>query len=662
MTAARHDPRLLRCIVPLLGLLALPAFASTGSWDAVPSQDLKAGRAQVDSTADAEALFWKIRVEDGWDGTALYSDLSQHVRIQVFNERGAEARRTIAIPYESKSKILDLEARVIRPDGTTQDVTRKSVFERMLLKTGRHKWKQKSFAFADLKPGSILEYRWTERRYDRLSNYMRLDIQRDFPIRRLELRIKPLDIPQIDFRISSFHGPTPVFQDRPGGVHEAVLTNIAAFHAEPRMPPENAVRHWILLRYAGSEPPPTEAWKRFGKALEETLREACAADASVKKAAREAVGDAKDDPEKIRRLAGFCRTKIRNLEEDALGTPPLPENLDDNQRPADTLRRGMGTSFDVQALLVAMASAVGIQSRLAFLPDPDTGAFDPDTYAPYFMTETCVAVWLDGAWTFMNPGERYTRNAGLPASQEGSNALLADAENPTFVATPIAPPVASEGRRRGAFRLTEDGTLEGDVRVQYSGHWGEQMKEDSDQDSPEQREKECRADLRGRMSTAEVSALQFDHTLDMEPYTISYHLRVPDYATRVGKRLIFDPAVFESGRAPEFPASRRQYPVSFPYSWTEDDSVVIQLPSGFAAEGLPLLEPLSLPNLGGYDGLLATSLDGSTLVFRRRFEFGRNGQLYFPPSEYPRLKEAFETVAERDAMSISLTASPMASH
>ncbi|HYJ33680.1 MAG TPA: DUF3857 and transglutaminase domain-containing protein [Candidatus Binatia bacterium] len=659
MVVARPAPRWYRFALGSLIALAAVPCAGSPAWDPIGPQDLKIARAQVDSTADAEALFWKIQVEDAWTGSSLYSDYFQYIRIQVFNERGAAAHNQVAVPYDSKTKILDLQARVVGPNGIVKEIAKSAVFERTLLKAGGRKIKEKSFAVPDLKPGSILEYRWTQRRYDRLANYLQVDLQRGIPVRSLELRMKPLEIPGSDlqFRISSFHGPTPSFDDAPGGFHVAEFRNVEAFHSEPRMPPENAVRHWILLQYrSGIEPPPTEAWKRYAKTACESWGPRLRSDGAVKKAAADAVAGASSEPEKIRRLAAFCRSHVRNIEEDAVGAPPVPDDAKKNDSPGETLKSGAGGSFDIQCLLAAMATTAGLQARIALLPDPDEGAFQPESFTPYFWTESCVAVWVDGAWTFLNPAERYTRECALPARQEGRQALLLDADNPRFLPTPVSPPLDSQGRRRGVFQLGPDGALEGDVTIQYSGHWGEEMKEEADDVSAEQREKNYREQLRSRMSAAEVSALRFDHALDADgPYTVSYHVRVPDYATRVGKRLIFDPAIFETGRTPEFRSAVRRFPVSFPYSWSEDDSIVVRLPAGFSAEGLPQLAPLTFPNLGGYDGLLATSMDGTSLLFRRRFEFGRNGTLDFPASEYPTLKKAFDTIAERDAMAVSLT-------
>lgn len=656
MLVARPAPRLtLLC----LGVIACSIHAPSApaeSWEAIP-RDLPKTVAGIDTSADAEAVFWRIRVEDVWDGNVLYSDQSQYLRIRIFNERGQTSQSQVSIPYDSRTKILDLQARVVRPDGSVLEIPRKSIFERTVLKAGGRKIQEKTFAAPDLKPGSLLEYRWTERNYDRLANYLRLDLQKEIPVRLLELKVKPLADPDVrfQFRIRSFHGPTPTFEEGADGFHVADLANVPAFRAEPKMPPENAVRHWILLQYAfGDEPPPTQAWKRFGKEASDGAMDLTRADGSVKKAAQEAVAGAGNDPEKLRRLVAYCRAHVHDVGEDAVGTPAAPGKMGQNKSPGETLRRGVGTSLDIHALLTALAGAAGLQARLALLPDPDQ-SFEPEMYTPYFLTQSCTAVWVEGRWIFVNAAERYTPDGALPSYQEGRPALILDGEG-TFVRTPMTAPDVSTCRRRGVFQLAPDGTLEGDVQLTFGGHWGEAMKEDADDVSPEQQEKNLRDEIRSGLSTAEVTSVHFEHASDGDgPYARAYHVRVPGFATRTGKRLIFDPAFFQAGQTSPFHASGRQFPIEFDYSWSEDDSVAIHLPTGFHAEALPSLQPLTFPDLGGYDGQIAASLDGATLLFRRRFEFGRNGTLLFPPSQYTALKQAFDGIAERDNLSISLT-------
>ena len=168
-----------------------PAFAGS-KWPPVDPEELAVKQGVVDPEADAEALLWEIRVEDSGNEVSVHNDVSHHLRIKVFTERGREARSRVDIPYDGDTVIHDLAARTIRPDGSVVEVKRDAIFERTIVRANGRKVKAKSFAVPNLEVGSIVEYRWTERRYENVVNYLTVPLQQEFPVRMAELWIKPL--------------------------------------------------------------------------------------------------------------------------------------------------------------------------------------------------------------------------------------------------------------------------------------------------------------------------------------------------------------------------------------------------------------------------------------------------------------------------------------
>ncbi len=172
----------------------------------------------------------------------------------------------------------------------------------------------------------------------------------------------------------------------------------------------------------------------------------------------------------------------------------------------------------------------------------------------------------------------------------------------------------------------------------------------------EEREKVARESVQQRLGGAELSGIRIEHASDAEgPYSVSYHVRVPNYGQRVGKRLVVEPMYFHRGTSPEFSSSRRTFPLYFSFSWAEEDSIAIRLPEGFEAEIVNSPEPLSIPGTATHNSTMALSADGRTLLCRRSFEFGLEGRILFPKEEYPSIKRAFEGFDERDAHSVTLT-------
>jgi len=242
--------------------------------------------------------------------------------------------------------------------------------------------------------------------------------------------------------------------------------------------------------------------------------------------------------------------------------------------------------------------------------------------------------------------------------QEGQQALLADPKDPVFVNTPISPAESSMEKRTAKLRLSEDGTIEGDVRIEYTGHMAVALKEGYDEEAPAEREKRMHAALAKRISNAEIAEVKFENVTDpFKPLVISYKVRAQGYAERTGKRLFLQPGFFKKGVGPLFPTSERQHDVYFHYPWTEEDDISINLPPGYALDNADAPGDLGLGDLGYLKVKIGVTKDQSTLSYNRQFRF--TGML-FPKDTYPNLKRAFDAVNQVDNHVITLKQSAAA--
>ena len=302
----------------------------------------------------------------------------------------------------------------------------------------------------------------------------------------------------------------------------------------------------------------------------------------VKNAVPGIIGDASDPEDKLRSIYDFCRVKIKNTSDDASGlTDDEKKKLKDNKTPADTLKRGQGSGTDIDLLFAALAKAAGFDARFALSGNRDDLFFKKDLANSHFLGSSFIAVKAGEKWEFFSPAEKYTEFGMLGWPEENQDALVLDPKEPFWVVTPLSGPEKSLEKRTGKFRLLEDGTLEGDVKIEYSGHLGFDKKEYNDDDSPAQREDTLKESIKQRMSTAELSEIKIENVADpLKPFTYSYHLRVPGYAQRTGKRLFLQPSVFSHGAGSMFPDTGRKYDVYFNYPWSEQDHVRSELPAG----------------------------------------------------------------------------------
>jgi hypothetical protein len=641
----------------------MPARAIPGDdWRPVDPAELALKASTVEKDADAEALFWEVRLLDEVDGGTPRTVLRHYVRIKIFTDRGRESQSKIDIPYLNNWRITDIAARTITPDGRIIELKKDDVFERSIIRSSGLKIKAKSFALPGVETGSIIEYRWREVRNDQLATYIRLQFQRDVPVRLVKYYIKPLSLPGFPYgmRAQTFHGANSPFVKEKDGFYSTTLADVPAFREEPRMPPEDQIRPWMLVYYSEDKKlAPAQYWKEKGKEFHETFKSRTKLNDDVKKAAADAIGDATTPEHKLERLFEFCRSKIKNINDDASGiTSEERAKLKENKSPSDTLKRGMGTGTDIDMLFAAMAIAAGFDVRMANLADRSDTFFSADFPDDYFLSSYDIAVRVGESWRFYDPASTYVSLGMLRWQEEGQDALVSDSKEPTWVQTPMSLPEKSLEKRTGKFRLLEDGTLEGDVRIEYTGHLGTDRKEYNDDDSPTQREETLRDMVKDRMSTAELSEIKIENITDpIKPFTYSYHVRVPGYAQRTGKRLFFQPGYFSHGRGSLFPSTSRKYDVYFHYPWSEKDEITIELPAGFTLDNadapFPITPEMTRQVCAQKINMGVTS-DGRLLKYNREFFFGGGGSILFPASGYAAVKQLFDVIAKANDHTITL--------
>jgi transglutaminase-like putative cysteine protease len=630
---------------------AAPAYAFGGDkdWKPVDPAQLSMTAPVVEKDADAEALFWEVYVDDSSPDEL---SLRNYVRIKVFNERGRDSQSKVDIPFAGGNQIKDIAARVIKPDGTISELQKEDVFERTVIKLSGVKVKVKSFALPGVEPGAIIEYRWREVHPGASADRLRLKFQRDIPVESVTYYIKPY----VGMHYRTFNMADARFTKDKDGFSKLTMTNMPAFHEEPRMPPDDSVRAWVFLYYTAQDRvDPESYWKEVGKRVAEATKDDMKVGDEVKSAAATIVGDAKTPEEKLQRIYDFCRTKIKNVSRQGL-TAEERAKFKPSKTPAETLKRESGTGSNVDYLFAALARAAGFDARLALSGNADDIFFDRTFPNMAFLGSSFIAVRVGDAWQFYSPAEMYTPFGMLGWREEGQDALVLDPKEPVWVKTPVAGPEKSAEKRTAKLALAEDGTLEGDVRIEYTGQLAYERKEFNEDDSPAEREKTLTDMFKARMGNAELTNIQIENVNDpVKPFAYSFHVRVPGYAQRTGKRLFLQPAFFQRGLSPLFPTSDRKQQVFFHFSWSEEDDVQIALPEGFTLDHADMPPPADV-GLSKYEPHASVSKDGRTLIFSRKFFFGKAGEqeLLFAAKTYPTLKAYFDVVNKGDGHTIAL--------
>lgn len=643
-------PARLCVLFSVLFLLQVSASAQWNQWKPIDPAHVALPAPTIDKNADAEALFWEVYVNDANQDT----EYLHYLRVKIFSERGKDTQGKIELPYYNTVQIKDISARTIKSDGTIIELKKDAIFDREIVKFGKFKVKVKSFAMPAVEPGVIIEYRWREVRQNQMADNVALQFQREIPVQVVRYFLKPYPYTTQPMKYQPFQmRQNGTFTRAKDGYWMTELQNVAAFREEPHMPPENQVRAWMLVYYAPDRrQTPQQYWQELGKIYYDVTKSDMKVNDEVRKAATDALGDAATPEQKLERLFNFCRTKIKNLNDDASGfTPEQLQKLKENKSPADTLKRGYGWGSNINGLFAAMATAAGFDARYAVVGDRSRSFFDQNFLNPYFMRGTSIAVKVGEQWRFFDPASTYVPFGMLRWQEEGIKALIADNKEAVFVPTPLSVPEKSLSKRIARFKLTEDGSLEGQVQVEYTGHAAAEFKEDYDDETASQREEKLKNAVQSRLG-CELSEVKLEPPNDpVKPFVYSYKIKVPGYAERTGKRLFLQPAFFQKGIAPLFSTNTREHDIYFHYGWLEQDDVEITLPPGYVLDNAEAPASFPIGEFGNYKITLGLTPDQKILVYRREFKFSG---LLFPKTSYATLKQVFDAIHQQDNHAITL--------
>ncbi len=219
-------------------------------------------------------------------------------------------------------------------------------------------------------------------------------------------------------------------------------------------------------------------------------------------------------------------------------------------------------------------------------------------------------------------------------------------------------------KRSGKFTLQPDGTLTGEGRIEFSGHQAYTHKNLNREDSQNVREDRLKNLIRSTISgSAEIENISIENVNDPEnPFVYTFKIKVPGYAVRTGRRLFFQPNVFERGAQPRFTANARKYDVYFSYPYSEQDDVTIELPAGFKLENADMPgEIADNQGIGSHKSAAHLLNDGKAIKYTRKFSFGNNGFIRFPAGSYPAVKGLFDAFNKADVHQLTLRAEETAS-
>lgn len=620
-------------------------------WRPVSPAELAMTKPMVDPDADAEAIFWEVTLDDKKSSKMT---LYHYVRVKIFTERGRERFSKFDIPFSKRVKIENVAARVIKPDGTIVDLQPGDIFEREILRAGKIKVNAKSFAVPGIEPGVIVEYQYEEARRNDSVSGERLLFQRDIPMQKVSYYLRPYKGTTLQITAFNMSGDTR-FLDAKDKKGFQVLTryNVPAIKDEPYMPPDDEVRRWVYLKYSTFGT--LFQWGLLSAGSSEAFDDLTKPNKEIRRKAEALAAGAATEEEKLRRLYDFTQKQIRNLTFDS----SLSEDERDKIKlkdADDVLKQSAGTAGYIDYLFASLARALDFDTNLVFSGDRSEQFFNPDKYKDAaFVHPCCIAVKVGGKWQYFNPGSPYLPFGKLVWYEEDAAAMLVSKAGYIWMTTPLTEPEESLAKRTARLKLTEEGELEGTVRIEYSGHQAIVRRMNGWSKSESKREEEFLEDFKEKINGIQITKFAIQNFTDVtQPLVYTFDVKVPNYAQKTGKRIFVKPGFFESGAKPVFTSESRNYDIYFPYPWAENDDIEIIYPEGYDLENAE-----SPGEVAERDGItrqtfnLSIEKSARRLIYARKFHFGK-GSIFFKAQSYPALKKMFDMFSTNDQDAVTL--------
>ncbi len=643
----------------LVAAILLAASVADARADPLAPQD-SVGQTEAappaESRADAEVLLWTIQTQDVDYGNRFMTTQQHHIRLKVLTVRGVSQHGTVSIPVLEGTRLTDVAARTVSPDGSTHEVTPQEIHDQVLVRAHGLSVRRRSFAFPTVVPGSILDYSFrVTRETSAFSYFALLPIQLDIPVRRVELEFMPIIGREYAIRPSAHVGTIgPLVSTRPGH-YTTTVTNVPAHEDEALAPSDFATRLWILGYYPVARGNMGLYWDAVRGTVDGQLQRYWEPPGFFFKTTRDVIAGARTDTEKIQLLDEFLRSSIRNVEALPESAAALRAGFKANDRPWDALRKHLGTPYDIDMLMYLMARHAGLSPLRVYTTGRWNPFFDREHESGFMLTSLRIAFRQPEGLFFASPASPELPLGWLPDDEEGQLLFLPDAPADMFEAANVMPPESSRLVRNAELELAADGSAKARVRIAATGHaamdWTRRL---GHLTLTEQLDR-IQTDLQARLPGALVRDVVLEPARDrLAAFSLSYAVALPLYASAAGRRLLVPPFFFQTGRGGRLTADARRHPLAIDYASTECDTVRIRVPANLRFEITDVQPPVPLP-WGRFETTIETDRDGRSLLAVRRMRIGEGRLRVFPPFVYPAARAAFGQIAQREAQVVVLS-------
>jgi transglutaminase-like putative cysteine protease len=578
-----------------------------------------------------------------------------YLREKILTEEGRKYADAEIQFVKDQYNIVNVRARTIHPDGSVVNFDGK-VYEKEIVKGRGVKVLAKTFTFSDVQPGSIIEYHYM---ID-FAEYYVFDshwiLSGELFTKAAKFTLKPSN--DFGLRWSWPNGlpagaPPPVQGKGASPLIHMEASNIPAFQIEDDMPPEDGMKFRVDFNYSEGtvETDADRFWKKEGKKQNERVESFV----GKKKAMEEAVGTivaAGDTPEvKLQKIYARVQ-KIRNTSYEVEKT--AQEQKREKEKGAgnaeDVWKRGYGDGDQITLLFLGLARAAGLDASAARISTREDHFFVKNILRERDLHTYVVIVKVNGKDVYFDPGSAFTPYGMLPWPETNSQGLKLDKDGGTWITTSLPDSAESQIERKADLKLTQEGSLEGKLKVTYSGLEAASLRLEERNQDETTRKKLLEDQVRYSVPAAVEVELtnKPDWSTADSKLVAEFDLKVPGWVSGAGSRALLPVGIFGGPEKHLFEHTTRVHPLYFHYMSQKADDVTIELPLGWKVS--------NLPKPGNRDAKLlvytmTADEKNGTLHIERHL---KSGLVMLEPKYYPAVRSFYELVRTSDEEQIVL--------
>ena len=647
-------PRITFSILFLAILVSTAIASDAPAW---MKQAMTASIPSYEKDVPAVVLRDEEQVTVGDDGKIV---TTQNYAIKMLTREGRGMAIARGLYLVSSGKVRDIEAWLIRPDGTTKTYDKKSVLD--IISDPDDVYNEYRIkvidASVDSDTGAVFGYTI-------VSEESALFYQDSWKFQsRLPTVFSrySLTLPAGWKASSTTFNTVEVKPQVNGNIYTWELRNLPPIPPEPMSPAIVNMAPRVAINYGPSDPAQTankafSSWTDVSKWATALHDPQIIVDDNVAAKARELTANASSEIEKIRAIGNF----VQNLQYISID---IGVGYGNGYRPrasTTVLGRGYGDCKDKANLMRALLRALKIEAYPVAIFSGDPNYVREEWASPLQFNHCIIAIKVSdatkantiidhptlGRLMIFDATDPYTPVGDLPDYLQGSWALIIAGSGGGLAKMPLSPPESDELDRDITVSLSETGEITGKIIERAKGQTSSQFRREVRGQSAGDYKKTIEGWLTRGASGAQLINVQSSDK-GVDSFDLDVDFKAANYGQLMQNRLlVFKPVIVGRRHSVYLTESKRTNPIELDSNMM-NEKVIFNLPPGFSVDEVPDAVKLDTA-FGKY--VTSYEVKDGKLLFTRSMTTNR---ALIPANKYTLVKDFFSKIRDAEQAPVVL--------